>query len=125
MEITANCNLECPMCFAVSGPGGTNLTFDECRACIDRLVEVEGQGPEHHPYVLVFLPSGTRPDADIIVKVVEDGWALRIIYKLPAYLFDVVHALKGQTDTTGAAYAGPESAKAMSYQDSVEKMHVF
>ena len=43
LEITSNCNLECPMCFAVSGPGGRNLTFDECRACIDRLVEVEGQ----------------------------------------------------------------------------------
>lgn len=43
LEITSNCNLECPMCFAVSGPGGKHLTFDECRAAIDRLVEVEGQ----------------------------------------------------------------------------------
>lgn len=43
LEITSNCNLECPMCFAVSGPGGKHLTFDECKAAIDRLVEVEGQ----------------------------------------------------------------------------------
>ena len=43
LEINSACNLECPMCFAVSGPGGTHLTFDECRAAIDRLVEVEGQ----------------------------------------------------------------------------------
>jgi 7,8-dihydro-6-hydroxymethylpterin dimethyltransferase len=43
LEITSNCNLECPMCFAVSGPGGKHLTFDECRNAIDRLVEVEGQ----------------------------------------------------------------------------------
>lgn len=43
LEITSACNLECPMCFAVSGPGGTHLTMDECRRAIDRLVEVEGQ----------------------------------------------------------------------------------
>ena len=43
LEITSSCNLECPMCFAVSGPGGSHLTFDQCQAAIDRLVEVEGQ----------------------------------------------------------------------------------
>ena len=43
LEITSNCNLECPMCFAVSGPGGKHLTFDECKSAIDRLVEIEGQ----------------------------------------------------------------------------------
>lgn len=43
LEITSGCNLECPMCFAVSGPGGSHLTFEQCRAAIDRLVEVEGQ----------------------------------------------------------------------------------
>ncbi len=43
LEITSSCNLECPMCFAVSGPGGKHLSFDQCRAAIDRLVEVEGQ----------------------------------------------------------------------------------
>jgi hypothetical protein len=43
LEINSACNLECPMCFAVSGPGGEHLSFDDCRAAIDRLVEVEGQ----------------------------------------------------------------------------------
>lgn len=43
LEITSSCNLECPMCFAVSGPGGHHLSFEQCRAAIDRLVEVEGQ----------------------------------------------------------------------------------
>lgn len=43
LEITSSCNLECPMCFAVSGPGGRHLSFAECRSAIDRLVEVEGQ----------------------------------------------------------------------------------
>lgn len=31
------------MCFAVSGPGGKHLSLQQCRAAIDRLVEVEGQ----------------------------------------------------------------------------------
>jgi len=43
LEITSGCNLQCPMCFATSAPGGTHLTFDQCKAAIDRLVEVEGQ----------------------------------------------------------------------------------
>ena len=43
LEITSSCNLECPMCFASSGPGGRHLTLQECRRAIDRLVEVEGR----------------------------------------------------------------------------------
>lgn len=43
VEITESCNLTCPMCYAGSAPGGRHLTFEECRAAIDRLVEVEGQ----------------------------------------------------------------------------------
>jgi hypothetical protein len=43
LEITSHCNLECPICFAGSGPGGTHLTFEECKRSIDRLVEVETQ----------------------------------------------------------------------------------
>lgn len=43
LEINSACNLECPMCFAASGPGGDHLSFEDCHAAIDRLVEVEGQ----------------------------------------------------------------------------------
>lgn len=43
LEITSSCNLTCPMCFAVSGPGGQHLSVDQCRFAIDRLVELEGQ----------------------------------------------------------------------------------
>jgi len=43
VELTSNCNLKCPMCFASSGPGGQNLTFEQCKASIDRIVEVEGR----------------------------------------------------------------------------------
>jgi uncharacterized radical SAM superfamily Fe-S cluster-containing enzyme len=43
VEINSACNLECPMCFASSGPGGSHMSFKDCRAAIDRLVEVEGR----------------------------------------------------------------------------------
>jgi uncharacterized radical SAM superfamily Fe-S cluster-containing enzyme len=43
LEINSACNLECPMCFASSGPGGSHLSVAECRQAIDRLVEVEGR----------------------------------------------------------------------------------
>lgn len=43
LEINSACNLECPLCFAVSGPGGSHLSLADCIAAIDRLVEVEGQ----------------------------------------------------------------------------------
>ncbi|QEG20225.1 radical SAM protein [Mariniblastus fucicola] len=43
LELTDSCNLKCPMCYAASGPGRKHLTFDQCVAAIDRLVEVEGR----------------------------------------------------------------------------------
>lgn len=43
VEITESCNLQCPMCYASSGPGGKHLTFEECQRAIDRLVQVEGR----------------------------------------------------------------------------------
>ncbi|TWT77552.1 Antilisterial bacteriocin subtilosin biosynthesis protein AlbA [Posidoniimonas polymericola] len=43
LEITSACNLECPICFASSGPGGHHLTVEQCRAAIDHLVAAEGQ----------------------------------------------------------------------------------
>jgi uncharacterized radical SAM superfamily Fe-S cluster-containing enzyme len=43
VEITSSCNLRCPMCYASSAPGGKHSSFEECKAAIDRLVEVEGR----------------------------------------------------------------------------------
>ncbi|MFM7161003.1 MAG: radical SAM protein, partial [Planctomycetaceae bacterium] len=40
-EITSSCNLQCPMCFASSGPGGRHWTFEEACRAIDRVVAVE------------------------------------------------------------------------------------
>ena len=76
LEITSACNLECPMCFAVSGPGGKHLTFAECRAAIDRLVEVEGQPeilqlsggePTIHPQFFELLGYACLQPIDIVM----------------------------------------------------------
>jgi 7,8-dihydro-6-hydroxymethylpterin dimethyltransferase len=42
IEVTTNCNLKCPLCFAESGPGGTHIDFETYTTMVDRLVEMEG-----------------------------------------------------------------------------------
>ena len=69
LEITSSCNLECPMCFAVSGPGGNHVPYEDCARAIDRLVEVEGQ-----PEVLQ-LSGGEptiHPDFDRLLRYACD-----------------------------------------------------
>lgn len=76
VEITSNCNLTCPMCFASSGPGGKHLSFDECRAAIDRLVQVEGRAevlqlsggePTIHPQLMKIVEYAYRQPIDIVM----------------------------------------------------------
>ncbi len=43
IELTDRCNLDCPMCYAVSGAGGQDHSFDQIIASLDRLVECEGR----------------------------------------------------------------------------------
>jgi hypothetical protein len=42
IEVTSNCNLKCPMCFAESGPGGTHIDFATYTRMVDRFVQLEG-----------------------------------------------------------------------------------
>jgi uncharacterized radical SAM superfamily Fe-S cluster-containing enzyme len=42
VEITSNCNLTCPMCFAESGPGGKHIDFATFTHMVDRLIHLEG-----------------------------------------------------------------------------------
>lgn len=42
VEITSGCNLECPMCFAESGPGGKHIDFATFQRMVDRYVQLEG-----------------------------------------------------------------------------------
>ncbi|MEX2114531.1 MAG: radical SAM protein [Pirellulales bacterium] len=76
VEITSSCNLNCPMCYAHSGPGGQHLSFDECTSAIDRLVEVEGRPevlqlsggePTIHPQFLQLLEYACRQPIDAIM----------------------------------------------------------
>lgn len=43
LEITSSCNLECPMCYASSGPGGNHLSYEECCRAVDHYVAAEGR----------------------------------------------------------------------------------
>jgi 7,8-dihydro-6-hydroxymethylpterin dimethyltransferase len=76
LEITSNCNLTCPMCFAASGPGGKHLTIDQCRVAIDRLVLAEGRPevlqlsggePTIHPDFLEVLDYGLAQPIDVVM----------------------------------------------------------
>ncbi|QGJ69182.1 Antilisterial bacteriocin subtilosin biosynthesis protein AlbA [Planctomycetales bacterium 10988] len=76
LEITSNCNLKCPMCFASSGPGGKHLTLEECQKAIDRLVEVEkqpevlqlsGGEPTIHPEIEVILEYAYQQPIDLVM----------------------------------------------------------
>jgi 7,8-dihydro-6-hydroxymethylpterin dimethyltransferase len=42
IEVTSNCNLKCPMCFAESGPGGQHVDFATYQRMVDRYVHLEG-----------------------------------------------------------------------------------
>lgn len=76
LEMTSSCNLECPMCYAASGPGGKHLSYEQCIAAIDRLVEVEGRAellqlsggePTIHPEFFRVLEYASRQPIDYIM----------------------------------------------------------
>lgn len=76
LEITAKCNLECPMCFASSAPGLKHLSYDDCCRAIDYLVVAEGQPevlqlsggePTIHPRFLDVLAYAAERPIDIVM----------------------------------------------------------
>ncbi len=76
LEITSSCNLQCPLCFAGSGPGGHHLSLPECQAAIDRLVAVEGRPevlqlsggePTIHPQFMEILRYACGQPIDIVM----------------------------------------------------------
>jgi uncharacterized radical SAM superfamily Fe-S cluster-containing enzyme len=102
VEITSSCNLACPMCYAHSGPGGSHLTFSQCRAAIDRLVEAEGRPevlqlsggePTIHPEFAEILDYACRQPIDIVM-INTNGIRLSHDSELIARLVDVRHRLE-------------------------------
>lgn len=76
VELTADCNLKCPMCYASSGPGGKDVPAAEVRAAIDRLVTVEGRAevcqlsggePTIHPEFAQILEHACASAIDIVM----------------------------------------------------------
>lgn len=76
VEITSSCNLQCPMCYASSGPDGKHLSLEECLASIDRLVRVEGRPevlqlsggePTIHPEFPAILEYACAQPIDVVM----------------------------------------------------------
>jgi uncharacterized radical SAM superfamily Fe-S cluster-containing enzyme len=76
LEITSSCNLECPMCYASSAPGGVHLSYDDCCRAIDNYVAAEGRPevlqlsggePTIHPEFLEIFTYGCEQPIDIVM----------------------------------------------------------
>lgn len=76
LEITDNCNLTCPMCFAGSAPGRSHVSLPRCLSAIDRLVQVEGRPevlqlsggePTIHPQFLSILAYACEQPIDVVM----------------------------------------------------------
>jgi uncharacterized radical SAM superfamily Fe-S cluster-containing enzyme len=76
LEITSSCNLECPMCYASSGPGGFHLSYDDCCRAIDNYVAAEGRPevlqlsggePTIHPEFLEIFRYACAQPIDIVM----------------------------------------------------------
>jgi len=121
VEITSSCNLECPMCFAVSGPGGIHLSLKDCQRAIDRLVEVEGRPeivqlsggePTIHPQFMEVVRYATGQPIDIVMintngirlandralidELVEVGHRVEIYLQMDSFSDDGSRTLRGE-----------------------------
>jgi uncharacterized radical SAM superfamily Fe-S cluster-containing enzyme len=76
VEITGNCNLTCPMCYAGSAPGGQHRSLAECQASIDRIVATEGRAeviqlsggePTVHPQLPEILDYALSQAVDYVM----------------------------------------------------------
>jgi uncharacterized radical SAM superfamily Fe-S cluster-containing enzyme len=78
VEVTSNCNLKCPMCFAESGPGGDYISFETFQSMVDRYVRLEGQAdviqlsggePTLHPEIMPMVRYAyNQPIAAVMIN---------------------------------------------------------
>ncbi len=86
IEVTSQCNLNCPVCFADSQPG-FNLSVPQVERMLDRFVELEGNPeviqfsggePTIHPDILEFLRIAKQKNIHMImlntngIRIAED-----------------------------------------------------
>lgn len=134
VELTESCNLQCPMCYSSSGPGGKHLSFDEIVRAIQRLIAVEGRPevlqlsggePTIHPEFLRVLDYAVSQPIDIVmlntngVRIAHDPG---FIDQLAAHRkrIEVYLQFDGLRDSTYRALRGEPLAKLK--QTAVEKL---
>lgn len=69
VEVTQECNLSCSYCFASSGPGGTELPFEEVVGLLETVLESGGPRP-------IQLSGGEPTVRDDLPEIVERARAL-------------------------------------------------
>lgn len=74
IEITDNCNLTCPMCYADSRPGQKHKPLEDVKQAIDRLVAAEGR-PE-----VVQLSGGEPTLHPDLLEMIRYAYSLPIDY---------------------------------------------
>lgn len=76
VELTDRCNLNCPMCFAASGPSGSDHPLEDVIAALDRLVECEGRAevcqlsggePTLHPHFETIVDEALARPIDYVM----------------------------------------------------------
>jgi 7,8-dihydro-6-hydroxymethylpterin dimethyltransferase len=76
LEITDNCNLSCPMCYADSRPGQRHKSVEHAKSAIDALVRAEGRPdvlqisggePTTHPDLIEIIEYALKQPIDYIM----------------------------------------------------------
>ncbi len=120
VELTSSCNLSCPMCYASSGPGGEHLSFEQCTAAIDRLVEAEGRAevlqlsggePTLHPQFAEVFEYACRQPIDIVmintngIRLANDS-ALLDLLAAQRHRIEIYFQFDGFRETTSRQLRG-------------------
>lgn len=76
IDITENCNLKCPTCFAASEFSGNHMSLEAIDNCLDRYIETEGPGgviqlsggePTTHPQFLEAVKLALSKPYDMVM----------------------------------------------------------
>jgi uncharacterized radical SAM superfamily Fe-S cluster-containing enzyme len=122
VEITSSCNLQCPMCYSSSGPGGTHLTYAEACRAIDRIVETEerpeiiqlsGGEPTIHPeFERIFAYACEQPvdyvmintnglrfahDPALLERLAERKGRMEVYFQFDGFTEKTSRALRGES----------------------------